>query len=103
VTKTVIKVLCNETEDAMLFSDVRPALDALIARLADFGDKDMVDLLKAYKLGKSHECSCNGDKDILVEAAQTLRDEAERVAETFEQAADYHHGGYASYTSLVRQ
>jgi pyruvate-formate lyase-activating enzyme len=87
----------------MLFTDVRPALDALIARLADFGDQDMVDLLKAYKLGKSHECSCNGCKETLADAAQQMRDEAERVAEVFEQAADYHHGGYVSYTSLVRQ
>lgn len=87
----------------MLFSDVRPALDALITRLAEFGDKDMVDLLKAYKLGKSHECSCSGDKDVLVDVAQQVRDEAERIAETFENAADYLHGGYASYTEMVRQ
>ena len=64
----------------MFFSDVRPALDALISRLTDFGDKDMVDLLKAYKLGKSHECSCSGDKDVLVDVAQQVRDEAERIA-----------------------
>lgn len=87
----------------MLFSDVRPALDALISRLTDFGDKDMVDLLKAYKLGKSHECSCAGNKDELIDAAQQVRDEAERIAETFENAADYLHGGYASYSQLVRQ
>lgn len=87
----------------MLFSDVRPALDALITRLTDFGDKDMVDLLKAYKLGKSHECSCAGDKDVLVDVAQQVRDEAERIAETFENAADYLHGGYASYSEMVRQ
>lgn len=75
----------------MLFSDVQPKIDALIEALKQFGDQDMIDLLRAYKLGKSHECSCAGDPDQMTEAAAWLRDEADNIACQFEQASAAHY------------
>jgi hypothetical protein len=71
----------------MEFSELRPQLAALIDSLRAFGDQDMADLLRAYSLAKSHECSCAGDPDDIREAADTIRDEAERVASKLDDAA----------------
>lgn len=75
----------------MTYQELRPQIASLIEALKQFGDQDMADLLRAYSLGKSHECSISGDPDQMTEAAQWLRDEADRVACAFEGASAAHY------------
>lgn len=65
------------------FSD---QIKALAAAAIVAGENDFADLLRAFDLGLRNEC---WRPDECREAADWLRDEADRLANRFEAAADY--------------
>ena len=68
---------------ATTFKDHIAALEAL-AR--EDGEADFADFLRAYRTALRSECYHSDD---CRDAAQQIREEAERLASRFEQAADY--------------
>lgn len=80
-------------------TDFRAQIAALAELARAEGERDFADLLTSFRLALIAETR---DKDDCVEHAQTIRDEAERLADRFDQAADYLHGGWASYSERAR-
>lgn len=84
----------------MLLSQYRDKVEDLARAALEYGDADFAAFLRAYSIGKREEAK--GDYETLVDVAQQVRDEAENIACKLEQSADYFHGGWASYTQMVR-
>lgn len=70
----------------MKYTTLSDQTKALAAAALAAGEKDFADLLRAVDLGMRNECWRSEE---CREAAEWLRDEADRIASRFESAADY--------------
>lgn len=80
-------------------TDFRAQIAALAELARAEGERDFADLLTSFRKALTAETR---DKDDCVDLAQAIRDDAERIADRFDQAADYLHGGWSSYSEMVR-
>lgn len=80
-------------------TDFRAQIAALAELARAEGERDFADLLTSFRAALVAETR---DKDDCVDLAQAIRDDAERIARRFDDAADYLHGGWASYSDMVR-
>ena len=80
-------------------TDFRAHIAALAELARAEGERDFADLLTSFRKALTAETR---DKDECVDLAQAIRDDAERIADRFDQAADYLHGGWESYSAQVR-